>query len=116
MKSVDRGDFVAAWGGIASLELSLAAVWTGARDRGFGCADITTWMSGEPAVLAGLAHHKGAIRRGFDADLVLFDPDSEFVVRAETLQQRNKITPYAGRTLRGVVHSTFVRGVRVWHE
>src|SRR5947208_2544824 len=69
-----------------------------------------------PAILAGLAHRKGAIRAGFDADLVLWDSDREFIVRSEMLQQRHKLTPYNGRTLRGVVHTTYVRGVRVWHE
>jgi allantoinase len=116
LKAVESGDFATAWGGIASLELALAAVWTGASTRGFGQTDICNWMSGEPAILAGLAHRKGAIRPGFDADLVLWNSEREFIVRSEALQQRNKLTPYDGRTLRGVVHSTYLRGVRVWHN
>ena len=35
MKKKDTGDFLAAWGGIASLELSLPAVWTSALERGY---------------------------------------------------------------------------------
>lgn len=114
MKQAETGDVMAAWGGIASLELSLAAAWTGASKRGFGVSDIARWMSEQSARLCGLHHRKGAIRVGNDADLVLWDPDARFEVRAERLQQRHKLTPYAGLSLRGVVHTTFVRGMRVW--
>ena len=111
-----RGDFMRAWGGIASLEISLAAVWTNvAHDAGDGQRlRLAKWMSEFPAALAGLADRKGRIAAGFDADLVVWDPDAEFTVDAAALQQRHKVTPYAGRRLRGRVMSTFVRGQRVW--
>ena len=109
------GDFVRAWGGVASLELGLAAVWTGAATRGFTTSDIARWMSEAPASLAGLAHRKGRIAAGYDADLVVWDPDGEFIVEPSQLQQRHKITPYVGLRLRGVVRMTFVRGERVWN-
>jgi allantoinase len=109
-----QGDFARAWGGIASLELGLAAVWTGARSRGFVVADLARWMSEAPAALAGLSARKGRIAPGCDADLVLWNPDEEFTVESTRLQQRHKLTPYAGRRLRGTVRTTFVRGQRVW--
>jgi allantoinase len=109
-----QGDFVRAWGGIASLELSLAAVWTQARERGCALSDLAAWMSTAPAALAGLSGRKGLIAPGYDADLVVWDPDGEFTVDAGRLQQRHKLTPYAGRRLRGVVHATYLRGERVW--
>ena len=108
------GDFVRAWGGIVSLELSLPVVWTSARDRGVTSLDLSNWMSAAPAALAGLADRKGRIAVGADADLVVWDPDGELTVVADRLQQRHKLTPYAGRTLRGIVHTTFLRGERVW--
>ena len=108
------GDFLRAWGGIASLELSLPVVWTDARERGLTPSDLARWMSAAPASLAGLAGRKGAIAPGADADLVLWDPERQFTVDASRLQQRHKLTPYARRQLRGVVHETFVRGQRVW--
>ena len=107
------GDFVRAWGGIASLELSLPAIWTRARARGIGPVDLAAWMSAAPAALAGLAR-KGRLAAGADADIVVWDPDGEFTVDAAALQQRHKLTPYAGKSLRGLVHTTFLRGVRVW--
>ncbi|MDH6706796.1 allantoinase [Kitasatospora sp. MAA19] len=104
------GDFAAAWGGIASLQLGLPAVWTEARRRGHGLADVVRWMSAGPAELAGLTGIKGAIAPGCDADLVAFDPDGEFAVHAAGLHHRNPVTPYAGRTLTGVVRTTWLRG------
>jgi allantoinase len=108
------GDFSRAWGGIASLELSLPVVWTYAQERGRTPSDLARWMSAAPAALAGLSGRKGAIEVNADADLVIWNPDEEFTVDASRLQQRHKLTPYAGRRLRGVVRDTFVRGERVW--
>ena len=161
------GDFSTAWGGIASMELSLPAVWTAYReavargvptsvtqtsasgaasdDRSSGHAaagapamsgtkrglaapalpaaaqtaarvDLARWMSSAPAALAGLGHRKGRIAEGLDADLVVWDPDLEFCVESSRLQQRHKLTPYAGRWLFGTVLTTFVRGERVWDK
>jgi allantoinase len=110
------GDFVRAWGGIASLELGLSVVWTRARDRGATAVDLARWMSAAPAALAGLSGRKGSIAIGADADLVVWDPDAEFTVTNAALQQRHKLTPYAGRRLRGAVRATFLRGERVWDD
>src|SRR5581483_3789902 len=75
---------------------------------------VSRWMSANPARLAGLARTKGRIAVGADADLCIWDPDAELVVDPQRLQQRHKLTPYAGCRLRGVVRTTFVRGRRVW--
>ena len=109
LKQLDSGDFAAAWGGISSLQLGLSAVWTGARARGHGLADVTTWMATRPADFAGLPA-KGRIAEGCDADLVAFDPDAAFTVDPANLHHKNPITPYAGRELRGVVRATYLRG------
>jgi allantoinase len=110
------GNFVEAWGGIASLELGLAAVWTGASSRGVPIERVSSWLSGAPAALAGLSSRKGAIAAGMDADLVAWDPSSERVVDQRRLRQRHKLTPYHGRTLRGRVIETYVGGRLVYRD
>ena len=110
LKGRERGDFAEAWGGIASLQLGLPAVWTEASRRGHSLGDISTWMSARPAALAGLGRRKGQIAPGFDADLVVWDPEAEVEVNAEQLHFRHKVSPYLGRRLLGRVEATFLRG------
>ncbi|BFO16759.1 hypothetical protein SHKM778_31470 [Streptomyces sp. KM77-8] len=73
------------------------------------------WMSTRTAELAGLDARKGAIAPGRDADFAVLDPDAAFTVDPAALQHRNRVTAYAGRTLYGVVKSTWLRGERVFH-
>jgi allantoinase len=108
------GDFFSAWGGISSLQLSLPAVWTGARSRGVGVEKITQWMSAAPAKLAGLSGRKGAIADNYDADIVIWNPDTSSAVDPAKLKHRHKVTPYAGRTLYGEVLATYVGGRAVF--
>ncbi|MEV0777386.1 allantoinase AllB [Streptomyces sp. NPDC050433] len=105
-------DFATAWGGISSLQLGLPAIWTEARRRGHSLDDVARWMSTAPAALAGLAG-KGAIEAGRDADFAVLAPEDSFTVDPAALQHRNRITAYAGRTLYGVVRSTWLRGRRI---
>jgi allantoinase len=104
------GDFFAAWGGIASLQLSLSAVWTGARARGVKPEKIAGWMSANTARLAGLDDRKGRLAAGYDADIVVWDPESSFLVDGARLEHRHPVTPYSGRELFGLVRATYVSG------
>jgi allantoinase len=113
MKHGDTGDFMAAWGGIASLELGLAAVWTGARQRGATLADVVRWMAERPAGLAGLSERKGKLDPGYDADLIAFDIDARWTVDPALLRQRHKVTPYAGMSLRGRVEGVWLGGAEL---
>jgi allantoinase len=116
MKRLEEGSFRTAWGGISSLSVALAVVWTEAKRRGFTLVDITRWMAEGPARLAGCQARKGRIGAGHDADLIVFDPDATFQLTPERLHYRHPLTPYLGETLRGVVKATYLRGRLVFSE
>ena len=116
LKHLERGDFDAAWGGVAGLQFSLAATWTGARERGIPLARLVSWMCERPAALVGLEGRKGRIAPGADADLIVLDPDKRQTVRPESVWHRSKLTPYEARPLWGVVEATFVRGGLVYER
>jgi allantoinase len=114
MKLSGEGDFIRAWGGIASLQLSLPAVWTEATPRGYAVTHLAAWLCRGPARLAGLEKRKGTIAVGCDADLVIWNPSAKFVVEPSQLHHRHKLTPYAGRALAGVVETTILRGRKIY--
>lgn len=114
LKVKHGGDFMAARGGIASLQFSLSAVWTGASARGFDLVDVARWMCQAPARLAGLSSRKGALEPGMDADFAIFDPGLAFIAGSGAIHHRHPLTPYLGMELTGVVLETYVRGQRVY--
>ncbi|KAH8408925.1 hypothetical protein KR009_003759 [Drosophila setifemur] len=117
-----RGNFLRAWPGINSLQLSLPVVWTASGQRsaqgceGLSLGDIHRLMCLEPAQLCGLSTFKGRIAEGYDADFCVWNPEEEFTAGPELLYTATKATPYAGRRLRGVVHATVVRGLHVYQQ
>jgi allantoinase len=116
MKRLDEGSFKAAWGGIASLSVALPLIWTEASQRGISLLDIAHWMAEGPARLAGCHTRKGRIAAGYDADLVVFDPQSEFLVSKARLHYRHPVSPYLGEKLRGLVKATYLRGNLVFAD
>lgn len=116
MKQTGVMNFSEAWGGIASLSMSLPIMWTEARARDFTLTDIARWMAEAPARLAGCGARKGRIAAGYDADFVVFDPESEFTVTEDRLHHRHAVSPYLGETLRGVVKRTYLRGQLVFED
>jgi allantoinase len=116
MKKFAQGDFRAAWGGIASLSMALPVMNTEASKRGFSLNDLARWMAEAPARLSGCDTRKGRIAAGYDADFVVFEPESEFVVSEDRLHYRHPVSPYLGEKLRGVVKATYLRGKLVFRE
>jgi allantoinase len=109
LKFAHGGDFGLAWGGIAGLQLGLAAVWTEAARREIPLERVLGWMSNATARFAGL-ESKGRIAVGADADLVVFAPDEAFTVHADQLLHKNPVSAFDGRELRGVVRQTLLAG------
>jgi allantoinase len=113
LKRCDTGDFRAAWGGIASLQLGPSVTWTQAHIRGHHFEHVIKWMSTEPARLAGL-QNKGELVPGNVADISVWDPDATWVVNGAALEHRHAITPYDGMRMRGRVLATYLRGQLVY--
>lgn len=116
MKQLETGNFQSAWGGVAGISVSLPAIWTELRRRELPLTYVARWMAEAPAKLAGLAHRKGRIAAGRDADLVVFAPDASFTLTPELLHHRHPISPYLGEQLWGVVKHTFLRGNEVFRD
>jgi allantoinase len=114
LKHLASGDLRRAWGGIASLQLILPAIFTETQARGHGLDELVEWMCRRPAALVGLEGRKGSLTPGGDADLVVFDSAADFTVEARSLEHRHKVTPYDGRRLHGRVVKTYVRGRLVY--
>ncbi|KIM92753.1 hypothetical protein OIDMADRAFT_139128 [Oidiodendron maius Zn] len=117
------GDFASAWGGLASVEMTLATLWTEMSRRGLtgspqtanrSLVNIARWCCENTASQAGLQHSKGTIRAGADADICIFDDWATWVMKSSRMLCKNKISPYEGRTLRGVAKETWVRGRQVY--
>jgi allantoinase len=116
MKRLEEGNFLTAWGGIASVSVALPVVWTGMRARGFNLSDLARLLSQKPAQIVGLTGRKGQIALGSDADFVVFNPDRERIVTAEQLHTRHAISPYVGEKLLGTVTATYLRGKPVFEN
>ena len=114
MKSLGTGNFMEAWGGISSLQLRLPVMWTEALERGYTINHLAEWLCRAPARLVGLDKRKGAIAAGFDADLVIWNPQGVFRVEPSMIHHKHKLTPYAGLTLSGIVEATYLRGEKIY--
>ena len=115
LKRCLSGDFMRAWGGISSLQFGLSIMWTAGRRRDHQLSRIAEWMCRAPALLAGL-NRKGAIAVGYDADLVIWDPEANFRVEPSIIRHRHKLTPYDGQTFSGVVEMAYLRGVKIFQR
>ncbi|MDO9373512.1 MAG: allantoinase AllB [Ferruginibacter sp.] len=114
LKELESGNFLKAWGGIASLQFALPALWTAARQRGCDFDQVVKWLCENPAKLIGKDKTKGKIAAGYDADLVILDEKATFTVTGNMIEHRHKITPYLNEQLYGVVKQTYIAGTKVF--
>jgi allantoinase len=116
LKELESGNFQKAWGGIAGLQYSLAAFWTAAEKRNIGVADLAKLMSSRVAEFLGLEKSKGFLKAGYDADIVIWNPEKNANTDARFSEHRHKISPYFGMSLKGEVVETIVNGYSVFHH
>ncbi len=116
LKEIESGDFMKAWGGIASIQFALPVLWTAAKKRDGNFSDIVRWLCENPAKLAGLENRKGKIAIGYDADLVVVNEEKSFTVDEACCHHKHKVSPYMGETLYGVVEQTYLAGEKVYDD
>ncbi|EIM92253.1 allantoinase [Stereum hirsutum FP-91666 SS1] len=114
LKKVDEGDIMGAWGGISTLGLGLSLLWTEGKKRGISIGKILEWTSSKTAEHAALSGRKAKLEVGYDADFVIWDPEAQYMVTRESLNFKNKLTPYEGMMLSGRVDKTYLRGNLVY--
>jgi allantoinase len=114
MKELHSGDFMKAWGGISSVQFALPVLWTAAKKRDCLIDDMVKWLCENPSELPGLKNCKGKIAKGYDADLVVWDPEKRFVVTETIIHHKHKMTPYMNEELSGVVEQTYLKGEKVF--
>jgi len=114
LKELASGDFMKAWGGISSIQFALPVLWTAAKTHGCDLNYLAKWLCENPAALPGLENIKGKIQKGYDADIVVWDPENSFVVSENMIHHRHKITPYLDQKLFGVVEQTWLAGEKVY--
>lgn len=108
------GDFMAAWGGIASVGLGLPILHTASKLRGLGILDIVRLCCQATAEQVGLSHRKGGLKVGMDADICVFDDSEEWTLTPGEMKWKNKCSPWEGRKFLGRVKETWVGGRKVW--
>jgi len=99
--------------GFGGTEYLLSGVVSEGSKRGLSYNRMAELLSWNPSRRFGL-FNKGDIAPGFDADIVLVDPDETFTVRASESESEQGYSPFEGQELTGRVKSTFLRGALIY--
>jgi allantoinase len=115
LKELQTGNFMNAWGGISSIQFALPVLWTAAVKNNCSLNELARWLCENPVKLIDNASvSKGKIEKGYDADLVVWDPEKKFIVKEEMIHHKHKLTPYIGEELQGIVEQTWLAGKKVF--
>jgi dihydropyrimidinase len=97
--------------GAPGVETRLPLIYDGAvRQHGMSINRFVEITSTAPAKLFGLFPKKGSIAVGTDGDIVLFDPNEQWTIRAAEQHSRVDYTLFEGRQVTGRVKKVFLRG------
>ena len=109
-----NGDFLVQGFGSPQVETLLPVTYDAGVNRGhIGVVRLVQVLCENPARIFGLYPQKGTIAVGSDADLVVFDPTREFVIRADNQHSNAGYTLYEGRSVLGWPEVSFQRGRRI---
>ena len=110
-KNAGRGDFTKIPGGLPGVEARGELVYSfGVTTRKISLATMCKVLSENPAKLYGMFPRKGVIAPGADADIVVYDPQADHILRAEDMVSRAGYTPYEGFVTHGSVSQVWLRG------
>jgi len=107
-----RLPFDAAASGAVGLETLLSAALQLVHAGHLSLPALFAALALNPARLLGLP--AGRLALGSPADLVLFNPDTPYILDRANLHSKSKNTPYDGRRMQGRVLGTWVAGQRIW--
>lgn len=110
-KSEDENGAFGAWGGISSVQTSLQGLWDYVvNKKQLSPTIIAKVLAANPAKIFGIYGKKGAIKQGFDADLVVLDENINWEITADCLEYKNKFSAFCGQKGQGLPVMTIVRG------
>ena len=115
IKELETGNLQKAWGGIAGLQFLLPASWTAMKEK-ISIEKFIPLLTEHPAKFLQVDKRKGKIAVGYDADLVVWDPEESFEVKAGDILHRYNCSPYCGQSLYGMVQQTIVNGIAVYQN
>lgn len=106
--SEKEGTYQKAPSGLPSIQQTLPVLLTIAHEEGIPLTRIASVFSEKAADIYGLK--RGKIKRGYEADLIIFDYSKEFTVKNEDQLSKCGWTPYDGTTLKGVIEHVLIDG------
>lgn len=115
LKEIESGNLQKAWGGIAGIQFLLQASWTGLSDR-ITLAQFIPLVTQKPAQFIQMHHKKGSLKKGYDADITIWDPDQKIDMTSDDIFFKHKISPYIGQSFYGKIFQTIVNGKVVFKE
>jgi len=113
IKELESGNLQKAWGGIAGLQFLLPAAWTAMKQK-MPVEKFIPLLTSHPAEFLKIGNRKGKLAVGYDADIVIWDPEEKFEVKAVDILHRYDCSPYCGEVLYGTVLQTIVNGNTVY--
>jgi len=97
--------------GIPGIEVRLSLLYSEGVVKGrISLPRLVELVASEPARLFGLAHCKGSLNPGSDADIVLFDPKETWTMGRESLHMAADWSAYEGIEVRGKIKKVYSRG------